>query len=147
MENFEDRILQILIAAAIVSLVCGVIEHGWGGLIEGTSILISICIIVSVTATNNWVKERQFQELQAKSDKTSAIVIRNGITTTISSEDLVVGDLVVIETGKAVPADCVLLSSIEMVSNESSLTGEAETLHKSHVTQDNYSSNPCPFLL
>lgn len=63
MENFEDRILQILIAAAIVSLVCGVIEHGWGGLIEGVSILISICIIVSVTATNNWVKEKQFQEL------------------------------------------------------------------------------------
>jgi magnesium-transporting ATPase (P-type) len=58
MENFEDRILQILIAAAIVSLICGVIENGWGGLIEGVSILMSICIIVSVTATNNWVKEK-----------------------------------------------------------------------------------------
>jgi len=58
MENFEDRILQILIVAAIVSLICGVVEHGWGGLIEGVSILVSICIIVSVTATNNWVKER-----------------------------------------------------------------------------------------
>lgn len=59
-ENFNDRILQILIAAAIVSLICGVIEHGWGGLIEGTSILISIVIIVMVTATNNYVKEKQF---------------------------------------------------------------------------------------
>ena len=147
MENFEDRILQILIAAAIVSLVCGVIEHGWGCLIECVSILISICIIVSVTATNNWVKEKQFQELQAKSDKTSAIVVRNGVTTTISSEELVVGDLVVIECGKAIPADCVLLSSIDIITNESSLTGETEAMHKSHVTQDNYSSNPNPFIL
>lgn len=49
--------------------------------------------------------------------------------------------------GKAVPADCVLLSSIEMQANESSLTGETEPVHKSHVTQDNYSSNPCPFIL
>lgn len=34
-----------------------------------------------------------------------------------------------------------------MTSNESSLTGETETMHKSHVTQDNYSHNPCPFIL
>jgi Ca2+-transporting ATPase len=74
-------------------------------------------------------------------------VIRNGITTTISSEDLVVGDLVIIESGKAIPADCVLLNSIEMVANESSLTGETEPMHKSHVTQENYSQNPCPFVL
>jgi magnesium-transporting ATPase (P-type) len=63
LEPFEDRILQILIVAAIVSLICGVAEHGWGGLIEGVSILISIVIIVTVTATNNYVKEKQFQEL------------------------------------------------------------------------------------
>lgn len=66
MEPFEDRILQILIAAAVVSLICGVAQHGWNGLIEGVSILLSICIIVSVTATNNYVKEKQFQELQKK---------------------------------------------------------------------------------
>jgi hypothetical protein len=47
-----------LIVAALVSLVVGVIQHGWGGLIEGASILISIVIIISVTATNNWVKEK-----------------------------------------------------------------------------------------
>ncbi len=52
-----------MIVAAIVSLICGVAEHGWGGLIEGVSILISIVIIVTVTATNNYVKEKQFQEL------------------------------------------------------------------------------------
>jgi hypothetical protein len=47
-----------LIVAALVSLVVGIIQHGWGGLIEGGSILASIVIIISVTATNNWVKEK-----------------------------------------------------------------------------------------
>lgn len=69
------------------------------------------------------------------------------MTTTVDSEDLVVGDLVVIENGKAIPADCILVSSIDMTTNESSLTGETEAMHKLHLTQDNYSHNPCPFVL
>lgn len=58
MECFEDHILQILIAAAAVSLIVGVIQNGLQGLIEGTSILISILIITAVTSINNYVKER-----------------------------------------------------------------------------------------
>jgi Ca2+ transporting ATPase len=61
LENFEDRILQILLIAAFVSLVIGIwkegIEHGW---IEGLSIFIAVTIIVSVTAGNNYIKEKQF---------------------------------------------------------------------------------------
>lgn len=58
MENFEDKILQILIVAALVSLLVGVIQNGFHGLIEGVSILFSIFLIVSVTSVNNWVKEK-----------------------------------------------------------------------------------------
>ena len=108
-----------MIGAAIISLVCGLIQHGLGGLIEGASILISIAIIVVVTSVNNWIKERQFQELQRKTDITTAIVVRGGITKTISMEDLVVGDLVVIEPGKTIPADCILVQSDDMQVDES----------------------------
>lgn len=73
--------------------------------------------------------------------------MRQGVTTTVDSEDLVVGDLVVIVNGKAIPADCILVSSIDMTTNESSLTGETEAMHKLQLTQDNYSHNPCPFVL
>lgn len=45
------------------------------------------------------------------------------------------------------PADCVLFSSIEMAVNESTLTGETVSVNKSHVTLDNYSNNPNPFIL
>lgn len=61
MENFEDRILQILLIAAGVALIIGIwkdgIEHGW---VEGLSIFIAVTIIVSVTAGNNYIKEKQF---------------------------------------------------------------------------------------
>jgi magnesium-transporting ATPase (P-type) len=57
-ENFEERILQILMLAAVVSLLVGFLQNGIYGLIEGCSILISIIIIVSVTSTNNYIKEK-----------------------------------------------------------------------------------------
>ena len=57
-ETFEDTILQILIAAAIVSTVVGVIKDGMMGLVEGGSILLAIVIIVGITTGNNYKKER-----------------------------------------------------------------------------------------
>ncbi len=60
---------------------------------------------------------------------------------------MVVGDVVVIEPGKTIPADCVLIHGVNISVNESALTGETETVHKSHVTVSNYSHNPCPFIL
>lgn len=57
-EAFEDTILQILIAAAIVSTVVGVIKDGMMGLVEGGSILLAIVIIVGITTGNNYKKER-----------------------------------------------------------------------------------------
>ena len=50
-----------------MALVVGIIQHGWGhGWIEGLSIFIAVIIIVSVTAGNNYVKEKQFQKLVSK---------------------------------------------------------------------------------
>ena len=56
-ESFEDEMLRILCAAAVVSLVLGIategIERGW---LEGTSILVAVVIIVTVTSGNNYIK-------------------------------------------------------------------------------------------
>jgi len=61
LENFEDKILQILLMAAFAALIIGVVQHGWAaGWVEGLSIFIAVAIIVSVTAGNNYVKEKQF---------------------------------------------------------------------------------------
>lgn len=61
LENFEDKILQILLLAAFAALIIGVAQHGWGsGWVEGLSIFIAVGIIVGVTAGNNYMKEKQF---------------------------------------------------------------------------------------
>jgi len=148
LENFEDLILNILIGAAFVSLILGIINEGWAkGWIEGVSIFIAIAIIVLVTTANNYVKEKQFQELQNKQDVTSARVMRNGKILTIDAQELVVGDVVMIAQGDLVPADCIVMQATTFSANEAGLTGEPDALHKSGVTEANYNDNPCPFVL
>jgi Ca2+-transporting ATPase len=59
MDNFNDTINLILLAAAIVSVIIGLFKEGWPrGLIEGISIMIALVIIITVTSANNWVSER-----------------------------------------------------------------------------------------
>ncbi len=57
---FEDTILKILIVAAVVQLIIGVVQHGAAGMVDGVSIFLAIAIITFVTAGNDYVKEKQF---------------------------------------------------------------------------------------
>ena len=59
MDTLEDKLLRILCAAATVSLIVGVLTHGWEeGWIEGAAIIIAVVIIVTVTATNDYMKAK-----------------------------------------------------------------------------------------
>jgi len=135
--------------AAFVSLAIGIWQNGWEeGWIEGLSIYIAVFIIVSVTAGNNYVKEKQFQQLVAKSSVDSAAVFRGdeGRTHTIDVREMVVGDVYRIFTGMRVPADSIILHGSDLATDESSLTGEPDQVPKEEVTDHNINSNPDPFL-
>ena len=71
--------LRILCIAAVVSLILGIategLEKGW---MEGTSILVAVVIIVTVTSANNWVKEQQFKKLNAIANRKNVNVYRKG---------------------------------------------------------------------
>lgn len=82
-----------------------------------------------------------------RSDVMSARVRRNDAFRTVDSEELVVGDIITLEQGDTVPADCLILDCNELACNESALTGEAEAMIKEPLTKDNFRYNPCPFLL
>jgi magnesium-transporting ATPase (P-type) len=66
---------------------------------------------------------------------------------TISTEDLVVGDVVLITAGNTVPADCLVFESVNISTDESALTGEPEELKKFAVTADNVDNNAVPLVL
>lgn len=123
--------LRVLCVAAVVSLVLGIategLQHGW---YEGTSILLAIAIIVSVTSGNNWVKEQQFKKLNEVAERKYVNVIRNGEVVHISVYDIVVGDIQLVETGEIISVDGLVVESHNIIADESAMTGEPDGIKK-----------------
>jgi len=131
-EALEDTILRILIVAALLSLVLGMViesvETGW---IDGFAILVAVAVVSLVTAVNDWQKEKQFRALQGKIDKEQMIdVIRNGVTKKLEITEVVVGDVCQLKYGDLIPADGILLQGSDLKVDESSLTGESDHVKK-----------------
>ena len=131
LENFEDDMLKILCASAIVSLVLGIATEGLAeGWLEGASILLAVIIIVTVTSANNYLKEKQFQKLNALATAKNINVLRGGELLNISVYDLLVGDVVEIETGEILSVDGILIEGHNISVDESSITGEIHDIKK-----------------
>jgi Ca2+ transporting ATPase len=145
---FDDFILKILIAAAIVSMAIGIynegLETGW---IEGTSILVAILIITVVTVSNDYSRQAQFLEIMKKDDIKTCRVIRQGNQMTIDTIELMVGDIIVISTGDLIPADAIVFETHDLSCSEAQLTGEPDAKRKEPITADNFGNQPCPFVL
>lgn len=92
--------LRILCIAAVVSLVLGIATDGFAeGWIEGFSILLAVIIITVVASGNNYMKEKQFRKLNEVASRKNINVVRNGKILNMSVFELLVGDIVFIETG------------------------------------------------
>ncbi|KAL0268066.1 UNVERIFIED_CONTAM: hypothetical protein PYX00_010146 [Menopon gallinae] len=143
-EALQDVTLIILEIAAIVSLalsfyhpqaetVVGPVDEGEPetGWIEGLAILISVIVVVIVTAFNDYQKERQFRGLQSRIEGEHKFsVIRQNEVKQISVGDIVVGDICQIKYGDLLPADGILIQSNDLKVDESSLTGESDHVKK-----------------
>jgi len=63
-DSLRDKMLQILLAASVISLIIGILQEGiQKGWIEGFAIFLAVFIVVSISSFNNWSKEQQFQKL------------------------------------------------------------------------------------
>jgi len=136
LDALKDKTLIILTISSIVSIILGLTmpppgesrETGW---IEGTAILVAVIVVSTVTATNDWSKDKKFRKLSAASEDRKIKVLREGKSRVISVFELVVGDIVLLETGDYIPADMLYLSGQGLVVDESSMTGEPEGIRKS----------------
>lgn len=147
-EAMKDKVLILLTVAAGVSLALGLYETFGTGprydvdgdeipkldWVEGVAIIVAVAIVVLVGAANDYQKERQFAKLNAKKEDRELIVLRNGQQKLISIYDLVVGDIMNVQTGDIIPADCILMDG-EVECDESSITGESRAIVKRPVEE------------
>lgn len=127
--QFKDVMIIILLIAAAISVVMSFIENDSSSLIEGGIIL----VIVLLNAIMGYVQENKAEnalENLKKSTQPYCEVIRDGEAQKIKTEDLVVGDIVVLEAGNIVPADLRLIETHMLKTDESALTGESVSVEK-----------------
>ncbi|GAB7365547.1 hypothetical protein MBLNU230_g6619t1 [Neophaeotheca triangularis] len=138
---YNDKILILLTAAAAIALALGLYstfgqEHEAGEpnveWVEGVAIIVAIIVVVGVGALNDWQKERQFVKLNKKKDNRNVKVCRSGQTREISVHDILVGDILLLETGDMLSCDGVLVESFSIKCDESSATGESDLVRKSN---------------
>ena len=128
LEQFKDFMIIVLIFAAIVSGVVGVIEG------EGFTDSIIILVVVIVNAIIGVAQENKAEKSLEALQKLSshvAKVIRNGKLEVLQSRELVPGDVVVLETGDYIPADLRIIEEANLKVQEASLTGESVPVEKS----------------
>lgn len=130
-QSFNDPIIRILLVALILSFGISIYEYGWCGeswsiFFEPCGILLAVLLATMVGFVLELKNEKTFQSLNEVNDDTLVKVIRNDNICQVPRRDIVVGDIVIVETGEEVPADCELLESLNLLMNESSLTGEPQ---------------------
>lgn len=150
LEKFDDPLIKILLVALLLSgcIACYEyfkISHLISVLLEPVGIFIAIVLATLVGFLVEVNANKKFDLLNKTNEDIAVKVVRGGGVTTVPRRDIVVGDIVILETGEKVPADGILLSSMHLSVNESSLTGEP-LAHKSHreedVAADSHSTYP-----
>ena len=134
--GFKDVFILLLVAAAIISGFIGYYEYATGQteqLFEAMTDTITIGAIVILVAITGFVQEYRAEkavEALKKLAAPKARVLRDGKETIIPSKEVVLGDILVLETGDLVPADARLLEAIELKADEAVLTGESVPVNK-----------------
>ncbi|KAH7679360.1 P-type ATPase protein [Dioscorea alata] len=132
-DALQDLTLIILMICAVISIVVGLPTEGWPkGMYDGLGILLSIFLVVIVTAVSDYRQSLQFKALDKEKKKIFIQVTRDGYRQKVSIYDLVVGDIVHLSIGDQVPADGLFISGYSLLIDESSLSGESEPVYISH---------------
>ena len=132
-EALEDMMVRILIVCAIVQIVlgCTLSDDPSKDWIDGVSIIVAILVVVLVGSITNYQKETKFHQLnEVQNQGTKYNIIRNGKTYENISDDILVGDLIMINYGDIMAADLLLIEGNGIKMDESALTGESDAMKK-----------------
>lgn len=129
-QQFKDFLVIVLLLAATINFVIGILQSNKEELLEGCFIL----IIVFINAFLSIYYETKTQKVLANVSKKTPLnakVIRDSKPLLIPMQNLVIGDIVILETGDIIPADIILLETFNLYVDESLFTGESQAVLKS----------------
>ncbi|MCH5238906.1 MAG: calcium-translocating P-type ATPase, PMCA-type [Muribaculaceae bacterium] len=140
LEKFKDPLIIILLIAGFASLGISIYEItvlklGFKVFFEPIGIFVAILLATVLSFIFEFKAEKEFEILNKVNDEEPVQVIRDGEARSIPRKDVVVGDIVLINTGEEVPADGELLEAVSLNIDESTLTGEPIT-HKTTNPDD-----------
>ena len=121
LEKFQDPVVKVLLVAALFSLIISIVENEYA---ETIGIIAAILLATGIGFFFEYDANKKFDLLNAVNEETLVKVIRNGHVQEVPRKDVVVGDVVILETGEEMPADGTLLEAVSLQVNESNLTGE-----------------------
>ena len=129
-DQMKDPMIVILLVAAVISAITDTIEAGHATVPTDTLIILFVVIVNAVLGVVQESKaEKAIEALQEMSAATTK-TLRDGKIVSVKSEDLVVGDVVLLDAGDAVPADCRIIECSSMKIEEAALTGESVPVTK-----------------
>ena len=121
LEKFQDPVIKVLLVAAVFSLIISIIENEYA---ETIGIFFAIFLATGIGFYFEYDANKKFDLLNAVGEETPVTVIRNGKVKEIPRKEIVVGDIVILNTGDEIPADGTLVEAVSLQVNEASLTGE-----------------------
>ena len=124
LEKYQDPMVRILLVAALVSLVLSFVKNDF---IETLGIIAAVVLATTVGFYFERDAARKFDVLTQLGEEQPVKVVRDGQVVEIARREVVVGDVVLVETGDEVPADGQLVEATDLQVDESSLTGEMLT--------------------
>ena len=124
--SLSDPIIKILLIVLSIKFIFLFKDFDW---YETIGILIAVVLASLISALSENGREEAFKTIEKDYIKQLVNVLRNGKITTISSTDIVVGDVVLLNSGERIPADGYIISG-NLTVNESSINGESKEKHK-----------------
>ncbi len=129
LDQFKDLMIIVLLAAAVISGILAIANEHYEELIDSGLILLIVVVNAIIGLIQEGKAEKSLEALK-NLNKPYAKVIRDGVHEKISSEEIVVGDIVVLEAGDMVPADMRIIQSSSLQIEEAALTGESVPVNK-----------------
>ncbi len=138
-EQYKDVLMILLLVSSLISVIVQIFPtdtYGWGEALkdvqawENFILIVGVTIINAIIGTVQVIKSRKSLNSLKSLSQPKSKVLRDGKSQMIDTDKVVVGDIILLEAGDLIPADARLIEAASLKINESSLTGESETILK-----------------